>query len=465
LDDQTTRASRTTPAAARALPRPNPLATLAPTVAVAAAAVALLPLIAAEQFGGGRRAGDADAAADRPDADANEGSDAVAPASGEAPAGEEGADSPAEPIAIDAGRQNRRNGAKRERNREERGERRSERVAREERPQRRRQAEQPELHPVGAAATAEPVEAEPVAPDAPSAPVVESGSAIGDPPPVGAVETLPSEPAEREAEPVAAADPAASTAQAGPSASEPPSTLQRVVTGRGLLVAPLVDTAVQSPRTVDRLRTQKDAAEKAILNSPDVTAAVAPLVRHVNTITEQLNEAQLTIGRLTAERDALRQRLVEETGVLAEQIDRQVALQIRDGDRRQNRLVRLEGREEALAGEGDGADEPGRVKRYFQRAGLIIPEDAGEEEFKRAARKRQIIAIGIFAAIGLGMWLAQRSGNDVGTISRESFAEIAFLGFFVQIFLALWILYRIVRVGGRGARWLFPQQNTRRRRR
>ena len=206
------------------------------------------------------------------------------------------------------------------------------------------------------------------------------------------------------------------------------------------------------------MRVQKEAAEKAILSSPDVTAAVAPLVRHVNAITEQLNDAQITIGRLTAERDALRQRLIDETGALADQIDRQLASEVRDPERRQNRLLRLEAADEE-------AEDPSRFRLVFQRAGFIIPDDAGEEEYKQAARKRQIFAVVLLSLIGLGMWAYQQDPNNVGGISRETLTLIPYVGTIVQVFLAAWILYRVVRVGGKGARWLFPQQNTRRRRR
>jgi hypothetical protein len=214
-------------------------------------------------------------------------------------------------------------------------------------------------------------------------------------------------------------------------------------------VTPTLDPANQNRRAIDRLRAQKDAAEQVVLNSPDVIAAVAPLVRHVNTVTTHLNEAQVTIGRLTAERDALRQRLIDETGALAEQIDRQMAVEVVDGERRQNRLVRQEGREQARV-EGDATeDEPGKVSLFFQRLGLIIPDDATEEEFKQSARRRQIFAVVILALLGLGMWLFQQ-GSGSGTFSRETLALIPYVGTIVQVFLAAWVLYRIVRVGGKG---------------
>ena len=460
MDNQSTGAQQLAPAATRA-PFPNLLAALVPTLAVAGAALAVVPLIAVEQFG--RQRGDADpdeTAADAGDREQPEHVDEAAGAR-EATAAE-AAEAPAEPIALDSRRETRRSGAKREKNRDERAERRSERVTtRDERPRRRRSTDQAEPGEVDGETQAE----------------VEPGdAAILQPAPDGDAAiraTAPdhsSESSEQTVEPGAPGESGLAVEVPEPTAAvaaaiEQPTTLQRVVTDRNILVAPMVDTAVQSPRTVERLRVQKEQAEKAILSSPDVTAAVAPLVRHVNVITEQLNEAQMTIGRLTAERDALRQRLMDETGSFAEQIDRMVELDVREAERRQPKLQRIEARENGRVDEGETVDEPGRVKRFFQQTGFIIPEDAGEAEFKQAARKRQIFAVVLLAAIGLGMWLYQRDGNSIDSFSRDSLAQIQYIGAFVQVIFVAWILFRMVRIGGKGAQWVFPKQNTRKRRR
>lgn len=241
-----------------------------------------------------------------------------------------------------------------------------------------------------------------------------------------------------------------------------PAPVQPAPVARPLLVAPKLDAHANSARAVERLRVQKEAAERAIFQAGEVTAVVAPLVRHVNAVTEQLNESQVTLGRLSAERDALRMRLAEVEGVPVEQLD-VVPLAERFGaEKPQARTARAGGRAtEAPASEQ--ADTP--ALRLFRRAGVIIPDDASDEEFKRAARKRQAIAIVAFAAIGVGMYLAQRNGADVSNLSRDSLGQIQYIGVVMQIFLVAWLFYRVVRVGGRGARWLFPQQNSRRRRR
>ena len=488
MNDQTaTAALRSGPDAEGAPPIPNPLAVVVPIAAVTAAALLVMPLVAAERFAGGRERTDEPReesereGGDEPAAEARQGAaagDETAEVRQGAAAGDETAAVPesaaessrtaedsgsadgSEPIAIDSRQGTRQNGVKR-------GERiRSERPARDERQRRRNTPSDTGLRAIGVAPLPEGA-----AMDVPSL----ASSEIGPPPAGGADPSANQGPPVRVGEDVVAPPVGTEGDASGPEAeaeaptaadAQQPIELQQAIARRGLLVAPIIDTSSQSPRAVERIRMQKEAAEKVILNSPDVTAAVAPLVRHVNTVTEQLNQAQVTIGRLTAERDALRQQLTEETGTLAEQLDRQMAVELKDPERRQSRLLRQEAREEARTSDGEEADEPGAIKRFFQRAGFIIPDDASEEEFKRAVRRRQMIAVVFLAVIGLGLWSYQQDPNNtVGKMSRESLADIQYVGAIFQVLLVAWMVYRVVRVGGRGAKWLFPQQKTRRRKR
>jgi hypothetical protein len=453
---------------------------VAPIVAVAVAGLAVVPLVAAERFAGGRPDRDEEpatpepAVTDRMGLDAASRDDAAggtAVGTETAPVTETTSDEAAEtegsePIAIESRQGSRRTGERRERGRDERGERsRSERPTRDERG--RRRSTSPQLDPASkedsSVSQSEVVSAASPAADTGRSIHLGSAEPNGNPgQPVKVAGELPA-PA---AGVGAAADTVAAPSGTIPAAARPPIELQPAEARRGVLVTPVIDTANQPPRAVERMRVQKEAAEKVILDLPEVTAAVAPLVRHVNNVTMQLNEAQIAIGRLTAERDALRHQLLDETGALAEQIDQQMSVELKDSERRQNRLVRQEAREGGRDGD-EPADEPGTVSRFFQRTGLSIPDDASEEAFKQAARKRQMLAIAILATIGLGMWLYQRGGQSIGNISRDSLGQLQYVGAIFQVLLVAWMLFRVVRIGGKGARWLFPQQsqNTRRRKR
>ena len=456
---------------------PNPLDAVAPIVAVAVAGLAVVPLVAAERFAGGRPDRDEEpataepAVTDRMGLDAEPHDDAAggtAVGAETAPVTESTSDEAAEtegsePIAIESRQGSRRTGERRERGRDERGERsRSERPTRDERA--RRRSTSPELDPASkedsSVSQSEVVSAASPAADAGRSIHLGSAEPDGNP---GQPEKVAGELPAPAAGVGATVDTVAAPSGTIPAAARPPIELQQAEARRGVLVTPVIDTANQPPRAVERMRVQKEAAEKVILDLPEVTAAVAPLVRHVNNVTMQLNEAQITIGRLTAERDALRHQLLDETGALAEQIDQQMSVDLKDSERRQNRLLRQEARE----GEPDDGDEPGRVSLFFRRAGLIIPDDAPEEAFKQAARKRQILAFTILSVVVLVIWLYQRGGQSIGNINRDSLAQIQGIGVIFQALLIAWMLYRVVRVGGKGARWLFPQQsqNTRRRKR
>lgn len=229
----------------------------------------------------------------------------------------------------------------------------------------------------------------------------------------------------------------------------------------GVLVAPILDAGA-SQRTVERTRVQLEQAEQAIANAPEVVGLVAPLVRHVNTVTEQLNEAQITVGRLMAERDALRARLAEAEGVSVDEIAVMTLQEPGgDGDAASRRLQRIEARQVASPGE---EKKPNPLRPVGIMLGFV-PEADSFDGLKRMARRRQLFAAVVLVAAFTAMRIATANGVEFDNMSRDGLADLQYVGSIFQIFIIAWMLYRIVRVSGKGVSWLFPDPNGRKRRR
>lgn len=224
-----------------------------------------------------------------------------------------------------------------------------------------------------------------------------------------------------------------------------------------MLVAPLVDTA-SGQKLVERTRAQFHAAETAVASNPEVIAVVAPLIRHVNGVTEQLNDAQINLGRIMAERDALRARLAQVEGVDVSDlaIVPMSDLSVASGDKHGSRLQRLESHRP----EDASKSKSGKSSSLNP---LKVDPLSTREEMARVARRRQLLAIALFGAVGILLYINGREGNDISKISRDSLADLQFVGVFFNMFFMVWMLYRVVRVGGKGAKWLFPHNQAQRR--
>ncbi|MFM9106538.1 MAG: hypothetical protein ACKOWF_07545 [Chloroflexota bacterium] len=223
-----------------------------------------------------------------------------------------------------------------------------------------------------------------------------------------------------------------------------------------MLVAPLVDTS-SGQKIVERTRAQFHAAESAVAGNAEVISVIAPLIRHVNGVTEQLNDAQINLGRLMAERDALRQQLADLQGVDVAQISLlPVDSTLAAGERHGSRLQRIENRAAEPAAESSA--------KFRVRNPLKVDALATREEMARVARRRQLLAIALFGGVGLLLFMNSRQGNDISKVSRDSLADLQFVGIFFNMFFMVWMLYRVVRVGGKGAKWLFPQNTGNQRR-
>jgi hypothetical protein len=185
------------------------------------------------------------------------------------------------------------------------------------------------------------------------------------------------------------------------------------------------------PRRVERAMKQQQAAEEALEEADDQHPALGPVVRHLNNVLRDLQEAHQQIGVLTTQRDSLRQQLKELSG--------EPVIEEDDGTPRPNRDARLAARAEA---ESEAADQMGRI---------IL--------------RRRLIAAGALAAIATGVFVGKSMGANLDSISRESLAHLPYIGDLMSVFLIGWLLYRVARVSGKGVRWLFPEPEKQRKRR
>ncbi len=200
----------------------------------------------------------------------------------------------------------------------------------------------------------------------------------------------------------------------------------------------------RTERMAGRVDVQRAAAEEVLGAVDPNNAAIAPLIRYVNAVTMHLNESQKMIGQLQVERDALRAQVVSldadpidasRFAELAGATDQGAAKQRRRSERQAAQAT------EGEAPESDDAAPPASM------------DDVG--------RKRRLIALGALAVIGL-IAMATRFLNhpiDLSNMSKGSLGGVAVVGQFMQVFLAGMIFYRLARIGGRGARWLFPESD------
>jgi hypothetical protein len=80
-------------------------------------------------------------------------------------------------------------------------------------------------------------------------------------------------------------------------------------------------------------------------------------------------------------------------------------------------------------------------------------------------RRRQVAALCVLSVV-LVLWLLSRMGiwQMPDNVSKDSLSGLPLIGELMSYFLAGWVFYRIVRVGGKGVKWVFPTDQKRRRR-
>ena len=206
----------------------------------------------------------------------------------------------------------------------------------------------------------------------------------------------------------------------------------------------------------DRPRRRQRAAEdsetgESAESDEDRYAGLGPLVRHLGLMTRELSEAQRTVGCLTAERDALLRQIGQRPSVPIAAGEDDLAPPI--DQPRPNKEARIEA----------------KAAKQAERA-AIVPMEAIDPELANRAeqvgRRRRLIALAVLAVLVAAFVIARQMNYDLSTaLSRGGLAHLAYIGPFLQIFLAGWLIYRIAKISGKGAKWLFPSEEQQRKRR
>jgi hypothetical protein len=215
-----------------------------------------------------------------------------------------------------------------------------------------------------------------------------------------------------------------------------------------------VEAAGKSPsrgtRTLQRAQRKQQQAVAAV-GGTDEHPALGALNRHLNLLMQQVGTAHRVIGRVAAERDALRQQLADLQGIPVEEI---VVTSIGASEEKEkgDRAARTRGHAEP----GEPQPPTGMARfNYF-----------GHQDIEVARKRRQTFVLGLLLIV-LILGFAIRMGVFAmpKNVSRDSLAGLPFIGDFMAIFFAGWMFFRVFKVGSRGVKWVFPSEDQKRRRR
>jgi hypothetical protein len=195
-------------------------------------------------------------------------------------------------------------------------------------------------------------------------------------------------------------------------------------------------------RTLKRARRKQQDAAAAVAGADD-NPALGALNRHLNMMMQQLGTAHRVIGRIAAERDALRQQLADLQGIPVEEI--------------------------VVTTIGASSDQPTSAAKPSEpqpKSGLSRFNYFGGEDVAVMRRRRQMFVLALLLLVVI-LWLSSKMGfwQMPSNLSRDSLTGLPYIGEFMTYFLAGWLLFRFVRVGSKGVQWVFPSDDPRRRRR
>ncbi len=166
------------------------------------------------------------------------------------------------------------------------------------------------------------------------------------------------------------------------------------------------------------------------------------LVRQLSLTSQQLNAAHRVIGRLSAERDILRQHFADAVGIPVNEV---VIATATDATEAAQKKVHVE------------AKPPSRMEKlnYF-----------GGNDYAQMRRRRQAF-VGVLFAVVMVLWGLSRAGywSMPDNISRDSLGSVPLIGDLMTYFLAGWLFFRVAKVSSKGVRWVFPSDSRQRRRR
>ena len=233
---------------------------------------------------------------------------------------------------------------------------------------------------------------------------------------------------------------AAATSANGATASEPTDGTAPSVQPASLIRPQMASVAgedkeKQTAKAIARIESQHRQAEASIAGVDLQGAAIAPLIRYVNAVSHQLNESQKAIGKLQVERDALRTQVIGLNGVPVD-VD-------------------------ALAEQAGGTDhltESAKASRRDARNSEPDKEPKTVEDMGRQRRLIALVGLAVLGVVALGLRLTAHA-VDLSNVSKNGLGSVAIIGSFMQVFLAGMIFYRLIRIGGRGAKWLFPEND------
>ena len=212
-----------------------------------------------------------------------------------------------------------------------------------------------------------------------------------------------------------------------------------------------------SAKTAARVQKRQQAAASA-METLDHEAALGALNRHLNTVTQQITAAHRVIGRITGERDALRQQLADLKGVPVEEIV-VTSLAPASAARPQAHSDRAHHEHGNGHGNGHEADEP-RTPSRIERLNIF-----GGEDFDQMRKRRQLFVLTLAIVGGILAVIGSKMGWSMpDDVSRGSLSALPGLGNLMSVFLAGWVMYRVVRVSSKGVRWVFPSEPRNRRR-
>jgi hypothetical protein len=202
------------------------------------------------------------------------------------------------------------------------------------------------------------------------------------------------------------------------------------------------ESSRRAERTATRARRKQEMAAGAVANA-DNNPALGALNRHLNMMMQQLNTAHRVIGRVAAERDALRQQLADLQGIPVEEI--------------KVTTIGTATATEVRSNTASASTEPSRL----QRLNFLGGDDIA------LVRKRRQMFVGILILIGVVVALVARQlhWSMPGDVSKNGLAALPYVGQFMTIFLAGWLLFRVIRVSTKGIKWVFPSDDRKRRRR
>jgi hypothetical protein len=167
------------------------------------------------------------------------------------------------------------------------------------------------------------------------------------------------------------------------------------------------------------------------------------LVRQLSLTSQQLNAAHRVIGRLSAERDILRQHFADAVGIPVHEVV--IATDTDAAQAAQLKKVHVE------------ATPPSRMEK---------PNYFGGNDYAQMRRRRQTFVL-VLLCVVMVLWGLSRAGywSMPDNISRDSLGSVPLIGDLMTYFLAGWLFFRVAKVSSKGVRWVFPSDHRQRRRR